>query len=178
MANTTHTEVPGGAKSSGGFPAFRSETYPSQILWLVLAFGALYLVMSRVALPRMAAILDARHDRISSDLAAAAKLKADSDAALAAYEQALATAKAKAQAIASETRDRLQADADAKRKTVEAGLAAKLDAAEKTISADRTKAMTNVRGIAADAATAIVERLAGAAPSSAQVDAALSAVSK
>lgn len=177
MAQTAHTEVPGGPKG-GGFPAFRSETYPSQILWLVLAFGALYLIMSRVALPRMAAILDERSNRISGDLAAAAGMKAKSDEAIASYEKALAEAKAKAQAIAGETRDKLQAESDARRKAVEADLQAKLDAAEKTIAADREKAMGNVRGIAADAAAAIVERLAGTAPEAAKVDAALAAVTK
>ncbi len=177
MAQTTHTEAPGGPQG-GGFPAFRFETYPSQILWLVLAFGVLYVVMSRLALPRVAAILDERSNRISGDLAAAAKLKAESDEALAAYEKALAEAKAKAQTIAGETRDRLTADSDAKRKAVEADLHAKLDAAEKTIAVDREKAMTNVRGIAAEAASAIVERLSGSAPSAAQVEAALASVSK
>ena len=177
MAKTTHTEAPGGPQS-GGFPAFRFETYPSQVLWLVLAFGVLYVVMARLALPRMSAILDERSGRISGDLAAAAERKAESDQALAAYEKALAEAKAKAQAIAGETRDRLTADADAKRKAVEADLQAKLEGAEKTISVEREKAMSNVRGIAADAATAIVERLSGSAPSSAQVEAALASVSK
>ena len=100
----------------------------------------------------------------SSDLDKAAKLKAETDAAIAAYEKALADAKAKAQAIAAETRDKLAAETDARRKALEADLTAKLAAAEAQIVDGKTKAMQNVRGIAVDAAAAIVERLMGTAP--------------
>ena len=87
-----------------------------------------------------------------------------SEAAAAAYEKALADARSRAQAIANETRDKFAAEAETKRKSLEAELHGKLADAEKQIAATKTSAMANVRGIAVDAASSIVERLIGAEP--------------
>ena len=92
------------------------------------------------------------------------KLKDDSDNALKAYESELAAARARAQAISTETREKLNAVAEAERKSLEDKLSVKLAEAEKTIAATREGAMRNVRGIAADAASAIVQRLTGVVP--------------
>ena len=173
---TTHatTQAHGGSHGGGGtFPPFDGSTMLSQLLWFAIAFGALYWLMSKVVLPRVASILEERETRVASDLDAAAKLKADTDHAIAAYEKALADAKAKAQAIATETRDRLQGETDARRKAIEADLAVKLEAAEQQITASKAQAMTSVRGIAVDAAQAIVQQLVGTAPSVADVEAAV-----
>ena len=124
-------------------------------------------------LPRIGAIIESRQKSIADDLAGAASLKAESDAAIAAYEKALAEARARAQAIANETRDKQAAAAEATRKRLEGELNAKLAEAEKTIAATKQAAMTNVRGIAAGATKAIVERLIGKAPSDSAVDAAV-----
>jgi F-type H+-transporting ATPase subunit b len=129
--------------------------------------------MAKVALPRVGVIIENRQKRIADDLAGAASLKAESDAAIAAYEKALAEARARAQAIANETRDKQAAAAEATRKRLEGELNAKLAEAEKTIAATKQAAMTNVRGIAADATKAIVDRLIGKAPADAAVDAAV-----
>lgn len=176
MAQTTHatTEAHGGDHGGGGFPPFDSHTFGGQLLWLAIAFGALYVLMARVALPRVASILEERSNRIEGDLSAAAKLKAETDAAIAAYEKALADAKSKAQAIAGETRDKLAAESDARRKALEADLNAKLAAAEAQIVEGKQKAMQNVKGIAVDAASAIIERLVGQAPTADEVEAAVS----
>jgi F-type H+-transporting ATPase subunit b len=173
---TTHatTQAHGGSHGGGGtFPPFDGSTMLSQLLWFAIAFGALYWLMSKVVLPRVASILEERETRVATDLDAAAKLKGDTDQAIAAYEKALADAKAKAQAIATETRDRLQGETDARRKAIEADLAVKLEAAEAQITASKAQAMTNVRGIAVDAAQAIVQQLVGTAPSVADVEAAV-----
>ena len=172
MAKTAQTEIPGGPKE-GGFPAFRTETYPSQILWLVLAFGVLYVVMARVALPRIAAILETRRTTVSNDIEAASQMKAETDAAIAAYEKALMEAKGRAQTIAAENRDRLAAEMDAKRKSLEAELATKLADAEKTIAASKQAAMANVAQIAGDATEAIVKQVSGESVPRASVDAAV-----
>lgn len=175
MAQTTQTSTGHApAEHGGGFPPFDSHTFGGQLLWLAIAFGALYVLMSKVALPRVAAILEERSNRIEGDLDKAAKLKSETDAAIAAYEKALADAKAKAQAIAGETRDKLAAESDARRKALEADLNTKLAAAEQQIVDGKQKAMQNVRGIAVDAASAIVERLAGQVPATDEVEAAVS----
>jgi F-type H+-transporting ATPase subunit b len=170
---SAHTEADGG--HGGGFPPFESSTFASQLVSLVIAFVALYIIVSRIALPRVSAVIDARQNKIEGDLAEAQKLKDDSEAALKAYESDLATARSKAQAIGAETRDKLNAASEAERKALEDKLAAKLADAEKTIAATRTTAMSNVRGIAADAAGAIVQRLTGAAPDSKAVASAVDA---
>jgi F-type H+-transporting ATPase subunit b len=121
--------------------------------------------MSRVALPRVGGIIAARAGQIEKDLAEANRLKAETEGAIAAYEKTLADARANAQAIGSKTRDALMAEADKRRKTLEDQLNRKLEEAEKTIAATKTSAMGNVRGIAVDAASAIVERLIGEKPS-------------
>jgi F-type H+-transporting ATPase subunit b len=109
-------------------------------------------------------VIDARQNKIDGDLAEAQKLKDESDAAIKAYEAELASARSRAQAIGAETRQTLNAQAEAERKTLEERLAQKLGDAEKTIAATRASAMGNVRGIAAEAAAAIVQRLTGIAP--------------
>ncbi len=158
-----HPEAEGG-HGGGAFPPFDPSTFASQLVSLVIAFVALYLIVSRIALPKVGNVLEARQKAIDGDLASAQKLRDQSDAALKAYESELAAARARAQAIGSETREKLNAAAEAERKTLEERLAAKLSEAEKTIASTRASAMSNVRGIAADAASAIVQQLTGKTP--------------
>ena len=171
-----HTEANGG--HGGGFPPFESSTFASQLVSLVIAFVALYLIVSRIALPRVGGVIDARQNAIEGDLAAAQKLKDESDAALKAYETDLASARSRAQAIGAETREKLNAAAEAERKTLEDKLAVKLADAEKTIATTRATAMSNVRSIAADAAGAIVQRLTGVLPDGKVVSSAVDATLK
>jgi F-type H+-transporting ATPase subunit b len=176
MAENAHTEVPGG--HSGGFPPFQKETFASQLFWLVIAFVLLYVLMSKLALPRVGSIIEARRARIDGDLAAANELKTSADAAMAAYEKSLAEARNRAQTIGNETRDRLNAEAEKSRKALDEQLNAKLAEAEKTIAATKASAMSNVRSIATDAAGAIVTRLTGTAPADAAVASAIDSVLK
>lgn len=166
MATKATTEAHGGAHggAKAPFPPFNSETFASQLIWFAIAFVLLYVLMSRVALPRVGAIVEARADKIADDLAGAQKLKDETDAAIADYEKKLADARNNAQSIAGQTRDKLTAEADARRKTLEAKLHEHLLDAEKTIVQTKTAAMSNVRSIATDAASAIVERLIGNKP--------------
>jgi F-type H+-transporting ATPase subunit b len=173
QAVTEH--IPRSEQHAGGFPPFDAHSFPSQLLWLALTFIALYLLMARVALPRIGSILEHRRARIADDLAQAQRLKGESDAAIAAHEKALNEARSRAQTLASETRAKAAAEAEARRKEVDGKLAHHIAEAEKAISATREAAMANVRGIAGEAASAIVERLIGAAPPGPELDAALDA---
>jgi F-type H+-transporting ATPase subunit b len=170
MATGAHTEHPGGKPP---FPPFNKETFVSQLVWLVIFFVALYAIISKLAIPQLGGIIEARNRKIDGDLAEAKRLKDQSDAAIAAYEKSLADARARAQTLAGETRDKLAAEAEVSRKKLEAELNARLAKAEQTIAATKTSAMANVQGIAADTAGAIVERLTGTAPSGAAVAAAV-----
>ena len=169
---TAHTEADAHGRA---FPPFQKDTFASQLVSLLIAFVALYLIVSRIALPRVGSLLDERQNAIEGDLAEAQKLKEASDAALKAYESELAAARARAQAIGTETREKLNAASEAERKTLEERLAVKLAEAEKTIAATREAAMRNVRGIAAEAAAAIVQRLTGVVPDGKTIDGAVDA---
>src|SRR5262245_12592741 len=161
------------AEHKGGFPPFQKDTFASQIIWLVLAFVALYLLMSRVALPRINSILEDRKQRIDRDLAEANRLKGESDEAMAVYEKSLTDARARAQTLENEARERDAADADTARKALDAKLNARIAEAETAIAARKAAAMTNVQGIATDAAAAIIERLTGSTPAAREVEAAV-----
>jgi F-type H+-transporting ATPase subunit b len=174
-ADATHAGTAAEGGHGGAFPPFSPEHYASQLIWLAITFGALYFILSRYALPRIAAILAERQARIDTDLGEAQRLKAESDAAIAAYEQSLAEARARAQRIASETREGIAREADANRKQIEGQLAAKLAEAETQIAATKTQALGNVRGIATDATAQIVSHLTGISPAPADVDSAVSA---
>ena len=174
-AHTAHTEVPGEKHT---FPPFDSQHFPSQVFWLALSFILLYVLMSRIALPRIGSIFAERQKRISDDLAAANRFKEQSEAASAAYQKSLADARSRAQSIASETREKQAAEAEATNKRLEAQLHEKLAAAEQSIAATRAAAMQNVGTIAADTAAAIVERLIGTTPSAQDVAAAVSDATK
>jgi F-type H+-transporting ATPase subunit b len=169
-----HTEAPGGPKEP--FPPFQTQTFASQLFWLALTFIGLYLLMAKVALPRIAAILENRRRHISDDLAAAENLKQQSSAALAAYEKALADARDRAHAIASETHHQLMIEAETRRHALEEKLNARLAEAETAIAATKSAAMANVRTIAVDAAAAIVEHLIGTAPTAKSIDKAVDEV--
>ncbi|MCP5432119.1 MAG: F0F1 ATP synthase subunit B' [Alphaproteobacteria bacterium] len=159
----TATVAHGDAGHSGSFPPFDPTYFPSQIFWLVIAFGALYVMMSRVALPRIAGVLEERRLRIATDLDKAEELRAESEAAIAAYEAALAEARTKALAIANETRGRITGEIDALKAETDADLKLKLSEAEASIDAMKENALARVRGIASEAMVAIIEQVLGQA---------------
>ncbi len=143
------------------FPPFDTANFASLLIWLALTFGLLYWLMSRIALPRVAGILEARHHKINTDVLAAHAKRKEADQAAADYQKTLADARTNAQALAQETQTRLAAEADAKRHTLEAELGAQLVAAERQIEETKAKAMANVDQIAQETAAAIVEHITG-----------------
>src|SRR5712672_4864112 len=110
---TAHTEAEGGHKAP--FPPFQKDTYASQLVSLLIAFVALYLIVSRIALPRVGSLLDERQNKIEGDLATAQKLRDESDAALKAHESEHASARSRAQAISAATREKLSAASEIER---------------------------------------------------------------
>ena len=169
--HTEGTAAEGGGH--GGFPPMDAHTFPSQIFWLVVFFALLYLLMSRVALPKMGAVLEKRASTIEGDLARAQALKNETEAAVQTYEKALADARAKAQGIAAETRAKMNAEMDAERATLDKSLGAKIAEAEARIAAAKATAMADVSTVAAESAAEIVAQLTG---TSVSADAAKAAV--
>jgi F-type H+-transporting ATPase subunit b len=171
-ATEAHTE-----EHSSAFPPFDPAVFGGQLLWLAITFGALYIIMSRVALPRIGSILETRRTRIDGDLREAERLRQETEKAAAAYEAALAEARKNAQAIAEETRVGIKADIDGRRADVEAALSKRVAEAEARITADKTAALTNVGAIAAETAQALVAKISGSV-TAAEAKAAVAAVSK
>lgn len=164
--------------ASGGLPQLNTHDFSPQLIWLAVMFTLLYVILSRLALPAVGEVLAERRERIGRDLAAAAKLKSQTDKALSDYEKALADARSKASAIAKEKRQSLADETEAERLKVEAQLNAKLHEAEARIAATKAKALLSVNDIAAETASAVVGRLIGQDVSVADVKAALAAAGK
>lgn len=154
-------------------PQLVSGDWAPQLIWLAITFTVLYMIMARVALPRIGAVIEQRRDRIAHDLDQAARLKEQTEVAIITYEAALSEARAKAHAIAQETRDKLNADMDAKRHALEEKLSKQTAEAEARITAAKTGAMDEIRGVASETAQAIVTQLIGGKVTKAKVDAAV-----
>ncbi len=173
-AEATHAST---EEHSEVFPPFDPAGFGSQLLWLAITFAALYILMSRVALPRIGSILETRRTRIEGDLKEAERLRQETEKAAAAYEAALSDAKKNAHAIAEETRAGIKADIEGRRADVEAGLAKCVAEAEARIRADKDAALANVGGIAAETAQVLVARISGSV-TAAEAKAAVAAASK
>ncbi|VAW20363.1 ATP synthase F0 sector subunit b' [hydrothermal vent metagenome] len=143
------------------FPPFDSTTFGAQLFWLALTFGILYIIMSKVALPRIGEILEVRRDRIEGDLAEAERLRQKTDQAIETYKEELTAARAKSHGIADETRNKIKSQMDEKRREVEADLAKQIASAEARILKTKTDALSNVDQIAAETAVALVGKLTG-----------------
>lgn len=159
-------------------PQLEPLDWAPQLIWLVITFGILYLLMLKVALPRIGSVIDARADRIARDLATADKLRRETEEAIAAYEQALAEAKQEAHAIVDAGRNKLKEETAAERPKLESELAEKSAEAEKRIEQAKNSAMREVNAVAADVAADIVRQLIGTAPAKAEIDKAVEAARK
>lgn len=146
-----------------GMPQLCFDWFPNQIFWLVVTLVVIFLVLSRVALPRIAAILAERQGTITSDLAAAEDLKAKALEAEEAYEKALANARTEAQAIIVKARAEIQADLDIAIEKADAEIAARTAESEKAIAEIRAGALENVKAVATDTAVEIITALGGKA---------------
>ena len=152
-----------GDAAAPGMPQLDLTTFGNQIFWLLVTLVVIYFVLTRVALPRIAAILAERQGTITNDLAAAEDLKAKAVEAEAAYEKALADARAEAQSIAAETRADIQATLDKAIAKADAEIAAKAAESEKAIAEIRAGAVEAIEAVANDTAGEIVGALGGAA---------------
>jgi F-type H+-transporting ATPase subunit b len=153
----TGTEAP----APTGFPPFKTETYPAQLFWLTLTFTFLFIVLWRVAGPRIARVIAERQDRIAADLSIAEQSKRDAEAALASYHSALAKARESAQAGAEENRKRIGAEVERAKAQADANAREASSAAEARLAQMRADAKDRVSKAAQDAAVDIVSRLTG-----------------
>jgi F-type H+-transporting ATPase subunit b len=142
-------------------PQLVVSTFPSQLLWLAITFIVLYVLMSRLALPRVGNIILARRNQIDGDLEKASAMKAEAEAVIAAYERALAAARQSAQGVLKETGDRLAAAAAERHKLLADKLAAETAVAEKRIADAKSAALNDLKSVAAEVARTAVGKLTG-----------------
>jgi F-type H+-transporting ATPase subunit b len=156
-------EAAGHAAESAGMPQLDFSTFGNQIFWLLVTLVVIYWVLSRIALPRIAAVLADRQGTIAGDLAAAEELKLKAQDAEAAYEKALADARSEAQKIAAETRAEIQKDLDAATAKADAEIAARAAESEARITEIRAGAVEAAKTVAKDTAAEIIAAMGGKA---------------
>lgn len=173
---TVAAEAAGAAHEAGsaGMPQLDFSTFPNQIFWLVVTLVVIYLILSRIALPRIGSVLAERKGTITNDLAAAEELKQKAVAAEAAYNDALARARVEAAKIVAEARAEIQKDLDKEMAKADAAIAAKAGESEARIAEIRAGAMEAVTAVAKDTAKELVAALGGKADA-ASVNAAVTA---
>ncbi|MGB3146775.1 MAG: F0F1 ATP synthase subunit B' [Paracoccaceae bacterium] len=176
MANTTETtaeaageavahatEAAGHAPEAVGMPQLDFATFPNQIFWLVISLVIVYLILSRVALPRIGGILADRQSRIASDIAAAERLKEQAVEAEKAYNQALIDARNEAAKIVTAAKAEIQKGLDKAIVKADAEIAARSAESAKHIEEIRAGAVASVSAVAKDTTEALVSALGGKA---------------
>jgi F-type H+-transporting ATPase subunit b len=161
MRDTPVTHSTTQAEHGAGFPPFKTDSFPSQFFWLAISFVVLFVVLWRVAGPRIRHVIGQRQGQIASDIDTAGKHKSDAEAALASYETTLASARTRAHAEADENRKRVEVEVEKSKAAAEADFRDAATKAEAAIAAARAEAAVHVTKAAQDAAAAIVSRLLG-----------------
>ncbi len=144
-------------------PQLDINTYLPQVVWLLITFTALFLVMWRVAVPRIADVLEARQKRIDDNLDKAADSQKEAEAALEAYEASLAESRAEAQALIAKATDKITAEAEERNARLSEELDQKIAASEAEILEAVAQAMESIPEVALEAASAVIKRLIGKA---------------
>lgn len=154
-------------------PQFDPAVWMPQLVWLAITFGLLYLLMSRLALPRVADVLEEREQRISESLRRAERLKESAEEAVATYEKTIADVRAKAAEEVRTARERAAEEAAARHAELGERLSQEIEAAEARIHQAQSTALAGLREVATVVAGAAVERLIGTKVEAAAVAAAV-----
>jgi F-type H+-transporting ATPase subunit b len=152
---------------------FANPLTTAQVVWMALIFAGLYFALSRVGLPAVEGVLAERAQRIEQDLATARQAKAQADAAAAEARTESAKARAEANAAINSATVSAKAEADARNSALAATLDAQLAEAEQRIEASRASAMSALRDVATETATALIARMTGQSPDAQAVDGAV-----
>jgi F-type H+-transporting ATPase subunit b len=157
-------------------PQLDISTFAPQLVWLAISFVVLYLLMAKLGLPSVGAAIAARQQRREADLDHASRLRREAEAVVAAYESVRAAAREQAQATIRETTERLAAAAAERQRQLGAVLAERTSAAEREIAAAKERALSEIRGVAADVAASVAAKLIGASLAGGDVAAAVDRV--
>jgi F-type H+-transporting ATPase subunit b len=152
------------AGEPAAFPPFDPTLFASQLFWFALCFVALYVIMSRIALPKVGQVIEAREGALKADRDGAANSTAEAEDARASMEKALAKARSDARTTVEEMRAKVQAQLNAEQAQAEARIAKQIDEAEAKIAAARDRSLAEVGAVAQGLATEIVDKLAPSTP--------------
>jgi len=136
------------------------STFAGQAFWLLISFSVLYILVSKLLLPSVARVVDARAEQISSDIAKAESLKNDSLKANAKYESVHAKASAEARKTLDEALKKTEANIDVKRKELQAKIDKSLNAAEKRIAEIQEESSSIISKVSGDVAKVMAEKVA------------------
>ncbi|MDE0993238.1 MAG: F0F1 ATP synthase subunit B' [Rhodospirillales bacterium] len=159
-------------------PQLDISTFSTQIVWLVITFAALFIIMWRVAVPRISDALEQRQKRMDDNLNKAAEFKKEAEAAIEAYEKSLAEAREAAHSAIADANAKLLEETAAKDAELGTKLKAMLSESEASIAKATEDAMDNVRVVAEEVASAAAERLLGDAVDAGVVSAAVDTATK
>lgn len=142
-------------------PQLDPSVWPTQLIWLAITFIALYLIVWRVALPRIADVLEARQRKLDDDLKKATALKEEAETILAEYQKMRADAQASARDVLQKAQDEMKAEAERQTAETAARLAKQTEEAEARIAAAKAAALASLEGTVTEVVAAATEKLIG-----------------
>jgi len=166
------------AAESGGMPQLNPEFWISQIFWLTLTFGILYVVLSKLILPKISANLELRKSQIQENIEAAEKQRQNSETKLKEYEDIVLKSKLEAQNIFKETREKVLKDINAKKETLDKQIDEEIKKAEQEISLLKKGAPLKINKIAIDTSSELIKKLIGAEVNNSSISAIVDDLSK
>ena len=159
-------------------PQMEFADYAPQVIWLILCFGCLYVLMSRLVLPRVAEILENRQRKLDHDIESAERLRNEAAAALAEYEAAMRDAALQAENIVSEAREKLKIEAQQRLDALDRRLDEQAVVSEKRLNELGVAAEAEVRKAVGELVPLAVSKLIGLEVSSDEVSQAIQAASE
>ena len=163
---------------SGGMPQLNPEFWVSQIFWLILTFGILYIVLSKLILPKISANLELRKSQIQENIEAAEKQRESSDAKLKEYDNIILKSKVEAKNIFKDAREKVIKDINSKKKTLDKQIDAEIKKAEQEIEVLRKNAPEKISKIAIETSAQLVKKLIGAEINNSSISAIVNDLSK
>ncbi len=166
------------AAESGGMPQLNPEFWISQIFWLTLTFGILYIVLSKLILPKISANLELRKSQIQENIEAAEKQRESSETKLKEYEDLILKSKLEAKNIFKDARDKVLKDINSKKENLDKQIDEEIKKAEAEINSLKKNAPEKIKKIAIDTSSELVKKLIGAEVNNSSISAIVDDLSK
>ena len=166
------------AAESGGMPQLNPEFWISQIFWLTLTFGILYVVLSKLILPKISANLELRKAQIQENIEAAEKQRESGDTKLKEYDNIILKSKLEAKKIFRDARDKVIKDINSKKETLDKQINVEIKKTEQEIEVLRKNAPEKINRIAIETSAQLVKKLIGAEINNSSISAIVNDLSK